>query len=406
MLDSRFFNYVTNESGYSGYRLNNSALILFSKTNRTPLAAIHLSTSGITKSTFAMRSDSNIAQGLITEAGKKINFVISNLTNDQIKIDLMRAPGLCTETDPGPKLSLNKVNELKPYQSYCIPGDQLNNKELILDEILSSSGEKVKVSENSKETTEFYPTVFPKSNSELFKETYWSVENNVIIKESFIKLSRNNSFYNSNYYNNNRYFGSGPESNLTTYDTEEDDDGDLGCFDYSEMSGGVTSLESCQYQSYSCNSLAIKKKSKIIYDDSVKQKNILDSTAGKISYGETYSENSNQTGIKYNYTYQVPELKINLSIIKELKFINIIPELNAQIKHDIKSYIAGNWSEFMDKVKKYNEDVKECLYCLTDKPTVVLFPCAHLTSCSECIKQDTSKKCPLCRQLVYSYHNV
>lgn len=197
------------ENTYLIYNPLDSPLILFSKLDDSPLAALHLrvqendnSTNlkkNIGKSLITRRPyQSEIKcdfQGLITKDGQEFELVISNLNSDgYINFNILKDNSIVKTVDPG---GLNKINELRPLESYAVQCDQ-NNKILILRMIMEiKEGKDQTMTVNSAENiqngnnpigTYFYLSVTPQINKpeliERFKETYWNCVDVFCIKEN------------------------------------------------------------------------------------------------------------------------------------------------------------------------------------------------------------------------------
>ena len=55
-----------------------------------------------------------------------------------------------------------------------------------------------------------------------------------------------------------------------------------------------------------------------------------------------------------------------------------------------------------DKNTSANIEENQCIFCLTNPPTVILAPCGHQCYCKECYDSNRNNidRCPICRQIV------
>ena len=115
-------------------------MALFSKCDGLPLAVLELRyqdlqnyTKGHNSFITELQSEDDgkqLFQGVVTSDNQKVEFVITNLTDDYINFNLMKCDKKVEEVNPK---GLNEINELRPYESYAIRSDQtLGNKVIAL----------------------------------------------------------------------------------------------------------------------------------------------------------------------------------------------------------------------------------------------------------------------------------
>lgn len=218
-LDYRFFKQVHQETyedpSDSTHNLVQTAYVplygkpmcLFSEHDGTPLAVLNLEyqdrsrytdqhtsfvtelpadTQGQAQATGPLRQR---FQGVVTLDDQKVQFVLTNCTDNYINFNLMKCDEKVTETNPG---GLNQVNELRPYESYAVQCDQtlgnrvlkltthktLNDSSKLTEFTETTLGDEVKASTGSKVGSYLYLSVATRNddnaeNCERFKKTFW-----------------------------------------------------------------------------------------------------------------------------------------------------------------------------------------------------------------------------------------
>jgi hypothetical protein len=185
-LNSVYFKtiYHTSSDKYDYYvvKPKNNPIILFS--GLFPIAAItfreqtsHLSPA---KTTFMKRESNEIDfQGIITENNREYELVLTNLTSlGEIKIDISKENTSHQEVDPGPKKRrINRVNEIHPFQSYPVRGDQKDSRSFILSTISESIDVLYVESLGQRIGTYYYISVVPRKDCpeliKKFENTHW-----------------------------------------------------------------------------------------------------------------------------------------------------------------------------------------------------------------------------------------
>ena len=424
-LNTRYFKTLYEQHDdsftYELVRPLNNPMILFSKVDHTPLAAVAIQTRDSTaKSIITKRPDKYNGvdfQGFISQDNQKFEIIITNLTEyNNVKIDIMKVNTAVRDTDPGPeKGGLNNVNELNSFQSYAIKGDQKDSRALILQAIKSVHHEHVTVGQSEDATknmndwkgTYYYIAVTPKAGVpelvDKFKDTYWDCVDTFCIKrrrtvysddEDFdshpitYSMTRNFGYSGGGYrpYSATRNFGySGglmPCSINESYDEASDRGNDL-------MTQGLSEIQSQLPPTYSVLSKNI-------------QHDINTSLASNVVSGEIVHTAGNKTGL--TYYYDVPSnidgqlCTLCLSVAPQVEFVsypeNFESELIQSGKTLIDTLIKGEYDKLMKNVHIY--DTPECVVCMENDTNVVFYQCGH--KCCHRVCANSISKCPLCRQ--------
>lgn len=202
-LNSKYFKTlstrVNGDTEYVMIKPLDSPMVLFSKIDGTPLAALHLRCQEnthqnkfknnlgkalITKRPFKSKFQCDF-QGIINKDDQEFELVISNLCSEgHINFNIFKTNSKTLTVNPG---GLNQINELRPYESYAVQCDQTDNKVLILSSIKKEDNPDIKltVGEAEKKTTDKQPegtyyflSVVPVTGKEVmskrFKETMWT----------------------------------------------------------------------------------------------------------------------------------------------------------------------------------------------------------------------------------------
>lgn len=191
------------------YATSGQPLVLFSEVDATSLASIHFSPSGrygakVHKEAKALiapypgkdQEDVQRFQGLINKDSQEFELTITNLcSKGMINFNLLKTNDAVTETNPG---GLNEINELRPFESYTVRCDQMNNLPLILQKFRDSVTKQSMTVEKdeteqkekkiaSKGTNIFLSVVPQESVKELvarFAKTVWKVSDIVVIQHT------------------------------------------------------------------------------------------------------------------------------------------------------------------------------------------------------------------------------
>jgi hypothetical protein len=199
-LDNRYFRVVQSQTesdfDYQIVRPLDHPMVLFSKVDGSPLAALHFRTQNnhvqndnngkrgralITKRPYNSEYKCDF-QGLVDCDDQEFELVISNLSHQgHINFNLLKTDSKVDTVNPG---GLNEINELRPGESYAVQCDQTDNKVLVLSTIKNeTTGEKTTVKEdeasgNKPTGSYFFLSVVPQIDCpELvaqFAETEWA----------------------------------------------------------------------------------------------------------------------------------------------------------------------------------------------------------------------------------------
>lgn len=252
MLSSTYFRklHEKNSGGrkFSAYRPLGRPVILFSLIDGSPIASLHLTTSGSnevdSKCVITERPENCVDkdvqfQGLINNDNQEFKLVISNLcTEGKINFNIFKQVKSKARTVD---TVINNVNCLKPLQSYEIPCDKSTGKAMILK--VSEQKETINKSErnyqnapnNSDEVrkgTYLSLSVVPENKPNLlekFRSTKWRCADFIYVTEKI--LQRNNFFESSP-----REYINFTESRAREYEINDDyfDYGIAADFDMSE----------------------------------------------------------------------------------------------------------------------------------------------------------------------------
>jgi hypothetical protein len=107
--------------------------------------------------------------------------------------------------------------------------------------------------------------------------------------------------------------------------------------------------------------------------------------------------------VEYNNNQQILKLNSEQKIISDLTCIN--KKLNIKLKETNniiykQENLILEYNFKMNKLEKENRKMEEtflCKVCFKNIPNIVLCPCNHVCICNECVRQLSSKKCPICR---------
>jgi len=234
-LDPKYFTTIHTEdhhgSKYSIIRPSDNPMILFSKTDGSPLASFHFKCQHnayqndnignrgqtlITKRPYHSKFKCDF-QGLVNKDGQEFELIISNLSEGYINFNILKKDVMVDEVNPG---GLNEINELRPYESYAVQCDQTDNGTLILKSIKNEkTGKKLTVGKaesetNSKPTgTYYYISVVPQMiKPELvnkFKDTVWACVDIFCMKKQQQQTYKPTFSHNirENLVQRNDYFG-------------------------------------------------------------------------------------------------------------------------------------------------------------------------------------------------------
>lgn len=216
---------------YSVIKPLGNPMILFSKVDGSPLASLHLacpdtvkhgSLALITKRPTRSKFNCDF-QGIINKDDQEFELIITNMSHDScINFNVLKHDSSSNKTS---YMSLNKVNSLRPMESYAIQADQETNKSLILSCIkrivegkdvkmtVKESEDSVKSVDDKPEGTYFYLSVTPQIDKpELvnkFKDTVWDCVDMFVMKKEVIIP---NSIPKVNYFEGNHLMYSQPST--------------------------------------------------------------------------------------------------------------------------------------------------------------------------------------------------
>lgn len=456
MLNRKYFKTISTENignfEYQIIRPTGHPMILFSKVDGTPLAALEVrcqdEQSG--KAIIAHRYNGKTDfQAIINEDHQEFEFVISSLVpKGMIKIDIMKNGEKVVDVNPrAAKGGVNQVNELNPFQSYNVRCDQKDNFTFVLDAIKKSDGGNITVKEiesgTSTQVTKYWINVVPQAGQDelvsKFEDTYWSCVDVFILKKQY-------TMYRGGYH-------AGEEGGRRgiieeDYDYEDDDDRYGRITSRSSMSRtfegrmdessrgyetyqmsldsyptrGLTLLSSAasprfqdhageesnmhvQYSARGSDSRdtsrgpVIKKMSATTMLSGNRQSIIDDSSAAAVRQGRKISVNSHETGITYVFDKHSPSCTIGLSVVEGLEFDDRISDSDLVTigKDMIQYYVKDEYKLYLDKLPKvYATD--DCVVCLEGTPNSVMYSCGHQCCHYECAK--TITKCPMCRKCI------
>lgn len=465
-LDSRHFEYVSVEHGtqehpwdYTVYRPLISTMVLYSKKEGIPIAAVGLRTHlGSAEALIAKRPGSveiSLAdfQGIVNADNRRFEFVITNLTNyDDVKIDIMKQNTAVMETDPGPSRgALNNVNELHGYQSYVVQGDQKDSRTLILSSIRAESepratttvqqAEKAATAGGGKAVgTYFYIAVTPKATVpglvELFADTYWDTADFILLRqqmpppgtiygqvrrggmvlcaeEVIVPYSRNEE---------PRRFNA-----LQSILAEDDDDGE------SRMVARVATMpaasatlslppagegrsegkyESMRYgaEGAEVEEVVSERQSRGPGPVRVIAEVIGGSLASNVESGEYIVTSGHKTGSTYRYN--VPSnvdgklCCLCLSVAPGLHYGTGLTsaEIGEAAKLQVADFRTSGVRALMREIKVYASE--HCCICLDKGPSVLFYRCGHKCCCDDCNRELKTPKCPVCRAHIHARMQV
>ncbi len=452
-----YFHKIQEENGFCVYekaqnkKLSNP-LVLFSEINGTALASLHFKLSDRYNAKNDVNARTIIApliaqtnqelqrfQGLINKENQEFEYVITNLSpKGYINFNLMKTNENVTKTNPD---GINEINELRPFESYAIKCDQINNMPMILQKYKDDVGNTMTVEKDEKEQkdtkkdsngTMIYVNVAPQDKYKelvaLFERTTWMVAELIPIKCTET-VTRTMQQYGGNYGHMQE-----PEPETEEYIVDES----FSLFDNeneNSLDGYKPGLPGPQGQSVSvyqesrsygyyphgyylepepeeenCVDLGFS-----LFDDenmngqNINQK-IMESELGKVAYGDAKIEvNGYQSDIMYDYTKTSRPCVLGLSINENLGFVLISEEQEIQkykemeddAKKMLKNLINKEFDEFL-KGKIY--EAVDCVICLTEGCDCVLFECGHKCGHSACLQ--TLLRCPVCRSHVSAKINL
>ena len=433
MLDTTLFkkfNVINSgEFDYIGFIPIGHPMILFSLVDGSPLASLHLryqlnSNNPRYQTLITELNESTLDQqkfqGIFTKDDCDIEFVITNLSHEGfINFNLMKTDTKVFEVDPG---GLNKVNELKPYQSYSVKADQTaNNKSIKLSvNIKKDNDNKEFKTELVKEISQknedkvgsyLYLSVIPKNDvpqlCDKFKETIWKPSDYFVIKKKSISTNQGTLFFGDD-----EILQSFTHNNTDSSEDSEEESGDMG--------GSL--FEDCLTNNKMENDIILQSKTFIPLTNQIKKNNnddifesshsdIYKSHVANISHGQQLIVNSNQTGFDYAYDLHSRKCILGISVFENLK-ITDKPNIN-YVKQYMEEYvdklINDGLSNLLKEMKMiYPSD--SCCLCLEDEPNTVFYKCGHKCVHSKCLNVPvhpmksetlTINKCPLCREHIY-----
>ncbi len=435
---------------YSLYSVPEDTMVLFSTINGTPLASLTFRSQDYNPNDSENESDiANSSRTLICQPNPKINspqrfqgliaknhqaitFGITNLTSYFINFNLMLTDEKVNMVDPG---GINKVNELKAYQSYWIEADQTKgNRRMILSGVkeVQTDGSTINLSvqqdeQKAKETgtktkgTYIYLSVVADIISDegkiSFASTVWKkpdyfvIENQPRPRESIWEMyplvSRGvmpNSSRGSRYderiavdFHSNPYICSEmlqcSSQSFSQPEAYINRSGDLLTIPRGVMSS-VDSLDSLFSAAGATKSIRSSPVPANI------QQIVNQSNAAEIMAGEKLTVRTLDTGNEYNYDLHSNPCIICLSVEENLTFC--VPVISPEsetiaVNTIIEQYKTGKYADFLAENVLESEN---CVVCLSEDPTLTYYTCGHKCTHPECDPNNSLTSCPLCRAVI------
>lgn len=391
--------------------------------------------------------------------GRPIKYVITNLCHEgHIKIDLMRDDKPVDCVDPG---GLNKVNELRPFESYEIKADQMNNSRKLMVKMktkVATDGttETVTLSDElsarpaEKVGDYLWITVTPRTGlptlEKSFTDTIWTTSDYVIVSKpvpvvqsydligggSLYPLSYSASFASAPAPT--QYVTAVPTSapsllcdlitrrDLTRRELlsdESDNDSDDVLY---ATAPAVTSSSSESYMHFVSLSADVETDKKASQIDSkyagganecgvlkpvaLTETHAMTSKVGGYTHGDTISVAFGHTGISYRYDLHSPICVLGISFLegdytipKPVLTKDEIDDLLTQYLAKLDSVATTEMLVQLKTMKTFKSE--ECVICLDRKPDVILMRCGHICTCKgECTNSLTTNVCPICRSII------
>jgi hypothetical protein len=438
MLNSKYFQTIHDDTDdtwdYHVVRPLGNPMVLFSKEDGSPLAALHLecqnnhvqndAKGNRGKALFTKRPDKSTFncdfQGLVDRDGQEIELVITNLcTEGMIDFNIMRDSKIVDTVDPG---GLNQVNELRPGDSYVVQCDQADNKILVLKAIVNSGGQHVTVAKDETDKhgpsgSYFYLSVVPQlgfpQTIEKFKETEWACVDMFVRKtkkyvpmnficglENQKKDQRMDGCFQSIMFDPHASSSSmascKDDGRIVSYEVEIDEQVDDAsrCF----VKQPETQTQT-QTKVTIVKTASNKKSATSQSDDTIK-----DSLASRVTSGDrTIDTIGYYSGVNYSFNTASVPCCISLSVSNKIVFGDEpnFEHFVALAKEMIQDYMTAGAKAFLEKLTTiFKSDV--CGICLdgvdSDTPNqldCVFYQCGHQCCHYECGK--TLNKCPMCR---------
>lgn len=455
------------------YQCKKSPMVLMSLVDGSPLASLHLecqytakqedSNNTRGKALITHRPDRESEtpdlqqfQGMIDRDDQEFQLVITNLsTSGYINFNILKTDSKVQEVNP---MGLNKVNELRANESYCIKADQATNLALLLSTLKDAenkpTGVTVKkdedVSNKDKKGTYYFLSIVPqlghKDLETRFAQTKWVSTDLIVRKEQRLA----NPYHYSNMYRQEHYqsmmdttpraggvidrrmsdsrttsglksmFGGlrraiGSFGHSTSLMRDEEDGSmnddlsdevnevnEVNVLLGDDLSGPYPqSLVLPSSVGVSTVSSTLKNCS---YDLKATPKTPIatpfvdNSLAAQVKGGRHVDVFSAETGIEYNYELSSARCVLGLSVSLELKFdeLQAIPNVVDEVKLILDNIKSGKYTEMLKGLNIFATD--ECVVTLEGKPDIVFYTCGHC-----CVKKEVAdkiSKCPMCRKLV------
>ncbi|KAL0227565.1 hypothetical protein RCL1_003709 [Eukaryota sp. TZLM3-RCL] len=404
MLSRNFFQEVTShiDGGfrYVGYVSHHHPLVLFSKKSGEPLAALHFY-SPSASTVVAERPDSNSGlqkfQGLINKDSQHFELVLTNLSSKgMINFNILRSGTFQVDsTDPGPLYGVNEINELRPYETYSVVCDQVNNRRFKLTAIQAGAlsvrqdEQQAELTGNKTQGSYFYLSVVPELGEMTsdFSETVWRAANYFVIKAPYQHPLP--CGYSGR---PRRVMESEPQ--LMERGSAMRHSRVLSAPRMMIGGGEVDGRSNMMYRSRAPRPQPFQKQVEEVevIDDDV----IMDSSAAAIEYGEQVEVSSAETGKTYDYELNSPPCMIGLSVQPALQFVSSPSTLYVEeLEQLINTMKNQNFQEFLSRRVFESET---CCVCLEASSQVVFYICGHKATCSVC--SNSLDKCPMCRERI------
>jgi hypothetical protein len=468
MLSGRYFHHVAikSDENTEAWLCKYPTLVLYSKDeDHTPLAAVQFKTAeddprgvegdedktkqlkkekGRTVLMARPESEHGGFHGVVDVPNENLAFVITNLVHDgYLNINLMKKPKNCDAKDPGPGESLNRVNEIKPNQSYEADSDQANDCMMKL--VTTTSKQTIKKAEakpkaerdvEQDETFRIWLSVVAQHDTPtLVKKfscgTEWKLCDVIVRHKPPVVLWRGRGANHPDDRGNIvRYQG------LPASESEEDEEEKqellpiAACGSSFSMRGPDNTIFSSsgvpthvaktkgpvRLQASTTAKKAKGQKRRQVDEAQVDEEFIKNTKVAKVVAGSVRVRPSGKTTIEYEYKTPSALVSIGFSLMDELVFVDtsklewsaIARERLPDIEKAIVAYSQHKYTSFLQKYQdKYMSD--ECVICQEDEspPNTRFFTCGHAVAHTHCaqtmLTTYRTALCPMCRASILAY---
>ena len=435
LLSQRFFSLIKKISksnfDYSVYKFlyPHSTLVLRSNISHTPLIALTLqfeNSSGVISPCVVTQRDppkstelvEKWIQGMVSTPNQYLKFVVTNLSTGWVNFNVLFKRHHVNQTNPGPEVSINQVNEFKPLETYEIQVDQRTGKKMILaglEENIEGENTAVTVSEtesknhsSSGKGVYFYLCGLPEQggeNEKFFQEgTEWICDSHVVIKHPIVKSQPKIPFHT---FRRSWGIEHGRESGVHALNSnsspiekgminEHFSDLNFNFGSNSSTKKGFITLDEEEHEEISTSP---------IYD-------IQQSQAGSLKYGDDFQVQSVVTGKEYNCELTSPPTVLCLSISPSIVYLHPPKDdhiIETLAQFTLEEYLNNEGKQLLNTLKVYPSEW--CVITMDEYPDVISVQCGH-----KCMKWENVKSyveslknrnvphiCPLCRQPVVAF---